>query len=75
MFVASADFPIAGLEASTIRLPGWKPPVMSSMSLNPEGVPVIEIPSRETRSSFANSSWRTDPIDLSSPVWSSCAMR
>ncbi len=32
MQVASVDLPIAGRAASTIRLPGWKPPVMSSRS-------------------------------------------
>ena len=32
MFVASADLPMAGRAASTIRLPGWKPPVISSRS-------------------------------------------
>ena len=31
------DFPMAGLAAITIRLPGWKPPVLSSRSRKPEG--------------------------------------
>ncbi len=44
MFVTSADLPIEGRAASTIRLPGWKPPVRSSMSLKPDGVPVSEMP-------------------------------
>ena len=33
----SADFPIAGLAARMIRLPGWKPPVMLSRSSKPDG--------------------------------------
>ena len=40
MFVAAALFPIDGRAASTIRLPGWKPPVSASRSVKPEGVPV-----------------------------------
>src|SRR5881628_2958251 len=39
--ITNADFPIEGLAASTIRLPGWRPPVSSSRSLKPVGVPVI----------------------------------
>ena len=40
MLATSADLPIDGRAAITIRLPGWKPPVFSSRSLNPDGVPV-----------------------------------
>ena len=36
----------AGRAARMIRLPGWKPPVMRSRSSKPDGVPVIEVPSR-----------------------------
>ena len=45
------------------------------MSLNPDGVPVTETPSRETFSSFASSSCRTASIGRISPLWSSCAIR
>ena len=40
MFVTSADLPIDGRAARTMRLPGWKPPVISSRSAKPDGVPV-----------------------------------
>ena len=40
MLATSADLPIAGLAATMIRFPGWKPPVIASMSRKPEGVPV-----------------------------------
>ena len=40
MFVAGALLPIEGRAASTIRLPGWKPPVSASRSVKPDGVPV-----------------------------------
>ena len=55
-------------------MPGWKPPVISSRSLKPDGVPVTEMPSRETRSSLSSSSCRTSAIERSSPVRSSWAM-
>ena len=44
MFVTSALLPIEGRAASTIRFDFWKPPVMSSRSRKPEGVPVIDLP-------------------------------
>ena len=46
MLQTSALLPIAGRAAMMIRLPGWKPPVISSRSLKPEGVPVSEVPSQ-----------------------------
>ena len=42
MLQTSALLPIAGRAAMMIRLPGWKPPVISSRSLKPEGVPVSD---------------------------------
>ena len=45
MLQTSALLPIAGRAAMMIRLPGWKPPVISSRSLNPDGVPVSDVPS------------------------------
>ena len=39
MLATSALLPIAGRAASTIRFPGWKPPVMSSRSRKPGGRP------------------------------------
>ena len=77
MFVTSADLPIDGRAARMIRLPGWKPPVISSRSPKPDGVPVSEMPSRESfchlsistsstsptwRKSFVRSSWATSRI-------------
>src|SRR2546421_685794 len=47
MFATSADFPIEGRAAITIRLPSWNPPVFSSRSLNPEVVPVRRPPPRQ----------------------------
>ena len=44
MLQTSALLPIAGRAAMMIRLPGWKPPVISSRSLKPDGVPVSEVP-------------------------------
>ena len=41
MSQTSVDLPIAGRAAITIRLPGWKPPVLSSRSRKPDGVPVM----------------------------------
>ena len=62
MLVASVLLPIEGRAASTIRLPGWKPPVRSSMSANPEGVPVRPMSERDSSSSLSISSWRTASI-------------
>ena len=62
MLVARVDFPIEGRAASTIRLPGWKPPVRSSRSEKPEGVPVRPTSLRESSSSLSISSWRTASI-------------
>src|SRR3954464_2736892 len=74
MLITNADFPILGRAAKTIRLPGWKPPVSSSRSLKPVGVPVIERPSRLISSSLSSSSWRTASIERSSPLRSSWAI-
>ena len=59
MFVASVDLPIDGRAASTIRLPGWKPPVSWSRSVKPDGVPVRPTSLRESSSSLSISSWST----------------
>ena len=40
----SADLPMLGRAATMIRLPGWKPPVMRSMSRKPDGTPVRSSP-------------------------------
>ena len=40
MLQTSADLPSEGRAATTIRLPGWKPPSTSSRSRKPDGVPV-----------------------------------
>ena len=56
---------MAGLAASTIRLPGWKPPVISSRSWKPDGVPGERLPSFDSRSSLSISSWSISSIDLS----------
>ena len=58
MLATSADLPIAGRAATMIRLPGWKPPVIASMSRKPEGVPVISSSPVESFSSRSTSSWR-----------------
>ena len=42
------DLPIDGRAARMIRLPGWKPPVISSRSSKPDGVPVSDVPSSES---------------------------
>src|SRR5215207_7857794 len=55
-------FPIDGRAARTIRLPGWKPPVMLSRSSKPEGVPVIALPCWESCSSLVISTSRTSLI-------------
>ena len=41
---AEPDFPIDGRAARITRLPGWKPDVSRSSSLNPAGTPVISAP-------------------------------
>jgi hypothetical protein len=41
-----------------IRLPGWKPPVIASMSLKPDGVPVSSASPVESFSSRSTSSSR-----------------
>ena len=58
MLATSALLPIAGRAATMIRLPGWKPPVIASMSRKPEGVPVISSSPVESFSSRSTSSWR-----------------
>ena len=62
MLHTSALFPIAGRAATMIRFPGWNPPVISSRSLNPEGVPVREVPSSDSRCSLSSSSCNTSSI-------------
>ena len=86
MLVTSADFPIDGRAAMMIRLPGWKPPVISSRSAKPDGVPVSERPSAESschlrdlgvedladrRKSFWRSSWATSSMARSAHSTSS----
>jgi hypothetical protein len=56
MLATIADLPIAGRAATMIRLPGWKPPVIASMSRKPEGVPVISVSPVESFSSRSTSS-------------------
>ena len=75
MFVASVDLPIEGRAASTIRLPGWKPPVSASRSGKPEGVPVSPTSVRESSSSLSISAWSTASSDRISAVPPSCPMR
>ncbi len=58
MLATRALLPIAGRAATMIRLPGWKPPVIASMSRKPDGVPVISISPVESFSSRSTSSWR-----------------
>ena len=70
MLQTSALLPIAGRAATMIRLPGWKPPVISSRSLKPDGVPVSEVPSSDSRWSLSSSSWRTSSI-LRKSFWRS----
>ena len=41
---ANADLPMLGRPATMIRLPGWRPDVIWSMSRKPVGVPVISPP-------------------------------
>ena len=73
MLVTRADFPIDGRAAMMMRLPGWKPPVSSSRSLKPDGVPVIAVPSTDSRCSLSSSSCRTSSIERKSFWRSSCA--
>ena len=62
MLHTSALLPIAGRAAMMIRFPGWKPPVISSRSLKPDGVPVSEVPSSDSRCSLSSSSCSTSSI-------------
>ena len=68
MLSASEVFPMPGRAARMIRLDGWKPAVILSMSLKPLGTPVMSLPclcSSEIRSNeVCSSSW----IELKSPV-------
>ena len=80
MLVASVLLPIEGRAASTIRLPGWKPPVSSSRSVKPDGVPVSPTSPRESSSSLSISSWSTASIERISPrpsswpIWKSVGL-
>ena len=80
MLVTRQLLPIDGRAAITIRLPGWRPPVIASRSANPVGVPVSGAPSdrelvelvelvveqREIeRKSWLRSPWATSSIDRS----------
>ena len=68
----SADLPIDGRAARMIRLPGWKPPVIVSRSSNPDGVPVIGLPSSESfcsLSSSASSSCSAERKSLRESSW------
>ena len=69
----SALLPIDGRAARMIRLPGWKPPVIPSRSSKPDGVPVIALPSCDSRSSLSISAKRTSWIARKSLRESSCA--
>ena len=62
----SADLPIDGRAARMIRLPGWKPPVIASRSSKPDGVPVIDLPSRESCSSLSSSASSRSSIERKS---------
>ena len=73
MQVTSEDLPIEGRAAMTIRLPGWKPPVIPSRSAKPEGVPVSEVPARERSWSLSSSWWSTEEIERKSCWLSSWA--
>ncbi len=73
MLVTSADLPIDGRAASTIRLPGWKPPVRSSRSLKPDGVPVSAVFEIDRRWSLSVSSSRISAIVRNFFWRSSCA--
>src|SRR5215211_8718503 len=64
MLVARLDLPIAGRAASTIRLPGWKPPVRPSRWSKPERTPVRATPLSDSSCSLSSSSWRTSSMDL-----------
>ena len=63
----SADLPIDGRAARMIRLPGWKPPVMSSRSLKPDGVPVRSPSGVESFCSLSSSRSSRSPIGDGSP--------
>ena len=49
-----------------MRLPRWKPPVRSSRSRKPDGVPVISDVPLASASSLSISSWRISPISRKS---------
>ena len=70
MLQTAADFPIAGLPASTIRFPGWKPPVMWSRSRKPAGTPVSEPSPAASASSLSISSERMSLISRKSAACS-----
>ncbi len=80
MFVTNALFPMDGLAATITRLPGWKPPVIVSRSVKPDGVPVMATPSVESlcqisiscsmiepafAKALAESSWATSSMERS----------
>ena len=72
MFVAAALFPIDGRAASTIRLPGWNPPVSASRSVKPDGVPVSPTSVLDSSSSLSISSCRiasSERISEVPPSW------
>src|SRR3954447_20473258 len=73
MFVTSADLPMDGRAASTMRLPGWKPPVIASRSPKPDGVPVRLWPSAESFCHLPISACSTSPTCRKSFWRSSCA--
>ena len=61
MLVTNADLPIEGRAAMMIMLPGWKPPVISSSSEKPDGVPVIVWPSVDSLCQRSTSSCMISP--------------
>ena len=73
MLVTNALLPMLGRAATMMRLPGWKPPVISSRSLKPDGVPVSAVPSSDRRCIFASSSWRISSTERKSAWRSSWA--
>ena len=73
MLQTRLDLPIAGRAAITIRLPGWKPPVMSSSLRKPDGVPVICVSPLASFSSRSVSWTRMSPSELKSPACSARA--
>ena len=63
MLATSADLPIEGRAARMTRLPAWKPPVFSSRSLKPDGVPVRAVLDTDRRWSLSVSSCRMSAIE------------